>query len=664
MFLSCLERNNILFDFIDTNRSQNWTKDLRTMLKNNNYFAVASGGLTGFYTFFQQVKDSMHKYHPNVPLILGGNIVKDSSDLLLFDRIGINFGIVGEAETSLPRLISKIIDRDDNIGDIPGVVYKNRDGDIVKNMLRRFDLKSNNILPAWHHFDTDYYISCSGAPFLGSNLRFMPILSGRGCVGKCSFCSPTIGGFRKRPIDHVVSEIEFLASKYEFDNIMFYNEMFYPTAREIRDFCNHYKQSGVKKPWITQFRVDSNVDKDTFVLMKDAGCIAVNTGIESGSDKVLSLMNKKTTSSQIRSFFKNAKMANMAVNGTFIVGSQGETEEDIKKTIDLVINDKINTGESLMYLYPGTAFYENALQKGLIRDEMEHLEKAIGTGGLFSPVAKEYFVNISDIPDDQFFNIATREVRRYNTFVFNNYPVQDLSCAVHINTQQFTIIMNGKCKDCEAEVAYEYDVFRRVHYWGLLGDSINTGLICPKCFNQLSFNISLCKEMKELRDHFSQLKDKISRRNKIVIGGINSDALFLLRIDLLGLDYDHLQGFIDFSKRYKGKHYVNYPMLDIDKIVDLGPDYVLMADSLSDGEKIIKKTYNKRNVQPPEILYLLPLHLRETLKKFTKTVSYKHRLAGWSKNRYLDLREICAKLGIPFPRFVVNLAQHFKSSIN
>lgn len=662
--LTCLEYHNIPFDFVDTTLSSNWEKDIRSMLKNNHYFSVATGGLCGQYRFFQQVRDMLTRYCPNVPFILGGNITKDSSNSFLFDRIGINFGIIGEAETSLPPLISKFINGDHDVGDVSGIVYKNSGGEIIRNSPQRLDLKSNNILPAWHNFDVDYYIEASSSPFLGSNLRFMPVLSGRGCVGKCSFCSPTIGGFRKRPIEHVVYEIEDIASKYDFSNIMFYNEMFYPTAKEVRDFCYQYKALTNRKPWITILRVDSNVDKDTFSLMKEAGCIAVGTGIESGSDRVLVLMNKKTTSSQIRSFFKNAKMATMPASGTFIVGSAGETEEDIKQTIDLIIDEEINTGESLMYLYPGTAFYENAVKKGLITDEMEHLEKASGTGGLFSPGTKEYFINISDIPDDHFFDIATREVRRYKTFVFNHYQVQNLSCEIHSSNQQLTIVMNGKCKDCGNDVVYKYNVFRGIKYLGLLGDGINDALICPKCFKQLSFNLSLCEEMKELRDHFSYLKDKISRGKKIVIGGINSDSLFLLRIDLLGLDYDNIQGFIDFSKWYKGKHYVNYPMLDIDKIVDLGPDCILITDSLSNVEKTISETYNKAHKKPPEILCLFPSHLRETLKRFTKTVSLKYRLAGWLKNRYVDLREICAKLGIPFPRFIVNVSEVFRNKFH
>ena len=41
--LACLEEHNILFDFIDASRSQNVRKDIRNMLSNNSYFAVASG---------------------------------------------------------------------------------------------------------------------------------------------------------------------------------------------------------------------------------------------------------------------------------------------------------------------------------------------------------------------------------------------------------------------------------------------------------------------------------------------------------------------------------------------------------------------------------------------------------------------------------------------
>jgi len=647
--LACLEANNIPFDFIDANRSKNCIKELELMLNNNHYLAVATGGLTGFYRFFRQVADMVRRYHSDVPFILGGNITKDSGESFLFDSIGINFGVIGEAETSLPELINAIKNGDDDFSKIPGIIYKSATGDVIKNSQKRVDLKKNNILPAWHNFDVDYYIKESSYPFVGDDLKFMPVITGRGCVGKCSFCSPSIGGFRRRPIDHVINEIEEIISKYNFKNIMFYNEMFYPTAKEIRNFCDKYKSLSNRKTWLIQVRVDANIDVDTFCQMKEAGCIAVGTGVESGSDKVLKLMNKKVTSQQIKSFFNNARMAKMPTNGTFIVGCEGETEEDLKRTIDLVIDEEINTGESLMYVYPGTVVYNNAVKRGLIRDEKDHLEKVtkIGTD-LYAPHVKEYFVNISDIPDNQFFEIATREVRRYNTFVFNRYPVQNLSCKMETKGSETTVIMEGKCHECKSNVSYKYDIFRGSDYIGLLGWGIHDRLICPKCLKRLSFDVYACHEMKAQREHLFFFKERMSRKNKIIIGGINQDAMFLLRINLLNLEYKKILGFIDFTGQYRGKYYVNYPMLNVDHIVDLNPDCILLVDCVSDAWESLKKAYKKKNAPPPDIYYLCDEKLRDTMKKVRRKAIYRNWYSKLSvsslrhrlKNRYLSLREI------------------------
>ena len=380
-------------------------------------------------------------------------------------------------------------------------------------------------------------------------------------------------------------------------------------------------------------------------------------------------MNKKTTSEQIRSFFKNARMANMPANGTFIVGCEEETEEDLKKTIDLVIDEEINAGESLMYVYPGTGVYDNACKKGLIKDEMEHLDRVTKvTANLFSPIGKEHFFNITNMPDNQFYDIATREVRRYNTFVFNRYPVQDLSCRLETKSAGALMIMAGKCHECEAEASYNYDVFAGLDYVGLLGTGVHDRLICPECFKQLSFNIYACHEMKELSEYFSFLKERIAKRNKIVIGGINRDAMFLLHINLLNLDYDRILGFTDFAGQYRGKFYVNYPMLNVGHIVDLEPDCILLVDCVSDSQNILKKFYKKRNMPLPEILYLCDTHFRDSLKRIRHEILYRSwnkllvsSLRNRLKNKYFYLRQICNESNIAVPGFVAELAEHFRN---
>ncbi len=621
--LACLEKNNIKYDFIDTETSSvDIFKNMRKILSDNNYFAVATGGLIGFYRYFQQLKNLVYKYRPDIAFILGGNITKDSGDSLLFNKIGIDFGVIGEAETSLPELIHAIKNQEgeESYSKLPGIIYKNYKGNIIKIQPLRLNLKTENIMPAWHNFNIEYYIKASGAPFMGNNLKFMPVLTGRGCIGRCSFCSPSIGGFRKRPIEHVLNEIEYINSKYDFELIMFYNEMFYPTANEIKEFCNQYKLLINKKPWIAQLRVDSNSDEGTLLQMKDAGCIIVSAGIESGSDNVLKFMNKNITSLQIKSFFRNAREAKLPANGTFIVGHEGEGEEDLKKTIDFVIDEEINTDGSLIYVYPGTAIYDNAIKKGLIKNEMEHLEKVTKiTTGLFVPNVKENFLNISDIPDDQFFKIATREVRRYNTFLFHRYPVKNLECRVMNKGMKILMMMKGNCCECGSKVSYEFNIFRGLKYKGFLGQGISDRLVCQKCFERLSYNIYNCSKNIKLKEYFISLKEKFKNLEKIIICGINDDAMLLMRINLFDIDYNRISGFLDLKKRYKDKYYINYPVFNINNFLDYVPDGIVIMDYAGNDEKIIKNYYRRKNDSKlPEFIYLFDKNTYDMLRKKSK----------------------------------------------
>jgi tetratricopeptide (TPR) repeat protein len=81
------------------------------------------------------------------------------------------------------------------------------------------------------------------------------------------------------------------------------------------------------------------------------------------------------------------------------------------------------------------------------------------------------------------------------------------------------------------------------------------------------------------------------------------------------MDYGKIAGFVDFTRLYRGKYYINYPVFNIEDIVDLAPDCVLMLDSLSDGENIIRDIYTKKQIPPPEILYLFDNQLLDALKK-------------------------------------------------
>lgn len=588
--LSCLERNNIQFDFIDT--SLNYL-DLRKNLRHDDYLAVATGGLIGQLDFFHDVVRQARTTRPELPIILGGNIVKDIKADFLFDKIGVDYGIVGEAETSLPYLVDAISKGSDDYKDIPGLVFKNKlDGKVTKNAPRRLELTSANILPSWHHFDIDYYSKEYYLPYWGIQSA-MPVLTGRGCVGRCSFCSPTIGSFQPRPIEHVIEEIEFLNSTYDFEWIVFFNEMFYPSKEGILNFCRAYQKVKLKKPWVCGMRVDANPGVETFIAMKEAGCLSASAGIESGSDKVLKLMRKRTTAEQVKKFFRDAREAELPCNGTFMVANEGETEEDLRQTIDMVISEEMNTGESLTLLYPGTLIYRNALERGLIEDEWEYLRQLRFTTGVWETEwADRKYINISEIPNECFWDVIVSELRRYHTFLLHRFQAKDMEYKTVAGIEHLEI--SGLCSECDHRVV----VYSQHKLLGIED-------YCPKCFNKVVFNLY---KLKDFAVHFEWLCIELRRADRLVILGTNYNAFNILRIDYFGLNYDRIIGFLEIKQQQAtSSTFIHMPRLQIEDLSNARPDTILIVDDPGrDAELQLRLFYSRERLQPPRIMHLIP----------------------------------------------------------
>lgn len=598
--LACLEQQGVPFDFIDLTTTKNWEMVVSQRLRSTQYLAVATGGLISFHRFFRRLRELVRAHAPESPFILGGNIIKDANDELLFGQLDIDFGVYGEAETSLPRLLEALDRGERDFTGYDGIFFRSADGQVVRNPCKRLDVGATNSIPAWHHFDTSFYISHSSFGFVGQHLRFMPVLSGRGCIGKCGFCSPTIGGFRKRPIAHVLEEIRHLIANYDFDTLCFMNEMFYPTAREVREFCQAYAQMPVRKPWFVQIRIDARLDVETLVMMREAGCIAISAGIESGSDTILTRMHKKTTAEDITLFFRNCREAKLPAGGTFIVGYEGETEEDLRKTIDLMINEDINTGEALLFVYQGTEVYRNALAKGLIQDEQAHLDNI--SGEMFAPDAMQRFINMTAMPTPQFFEVAAREVRRFNTHLYTNHSALGTGVRFYTSARWTRLTMHGTCRECGAMVENTETIFGRA-YLGVFSAGVSRNWMCPKCYRPVAFRLGTQPGMEPLARHLGTLGKQLNQSQRIVLAGSNSDLSTLLRIDLLGLDYNRIVGVLPLEPS-SHTTYLHYPVLDRDGVLAAEPDAVLWLDPFAETSWLAQLMKSHGRKAPQEFCVL------------------------------------------------------------
>lgn len=592
--LSCLERENVPFDFIDAEFGNGYRK----LLKKNNYSAVATGGLIGHFNFFQNIVSDVRKINPKLPVIIGGNITKDIRPDFLLDKIGADFGVVGEAETSLPFLLKALFKESREFNMLPGLIFKDsRDGQIKKNPEQRFELEEN-IFPSWHHIDIEYYLKVCSLPYWGLR-RAMPILSGRGCVGKCSFCSPSIGSFRPRPIEHVIEEMEMLNSKYEFEWFFFINEMLYSSNQEIETFCQAYKQIKPKKNWVCSLRVDAGTDVDTFRLLKSAGCVGISAGIESGNDKVLRLMCKKTTGEQIKSFFRDAKIAGLSCNGTFLVGNEGETEAELKETIDLAVSEAITCQESLTNAYPGTLIYKNALKRGLIHDEWEYLQNLKFGCDLWDyRWANRRHINISGISDGKFWEVIVKELRKFNTFLLNRFSARDIEYQFPFG---LLTKVTGSCPDCGGKATV-------TSYRSLLG----LKGFCRDCFQIVIFNLYCLDAFSK---HFDYLRCALSEAKDLLVLGAMKEAVSLMRYDYFGSDLSKIKGFIDLDEKNADfSDFIYKPRLRLIDLKEKTADTILITDDyFQDAELRIRKFYLKEGLVLPRLVHLWPDSMRSDI---------------------------------------------------
>ncbi|HXK36395.1 MAG TPA: radical SAM protein, partial [Candidatus Paceibacterota bacterium] len=289
---------------------------------------------------------------------------------ILLNKLPIDFAVVGEAETCFPHLLAAL-DTGTSFETIPGLAFKREDGSIVKNPSCRVALDQEDFLPAYEAIDLQYYIDSYRHHVIPGLGRMMPVLTGRGCKGGCSFCSPTVGRFMPRKVENILSEIEEWNRRYQFDWITFATEVFFTADEDILAFCREYKKMRMRKPWSCCFRMDQSTE--LLPVMKEAGCVMICAGLESGSENILPQLKRGCSVEQFQRTLDASRRIGLMLDSPFMMTNEDETEDDLTKTIDFVIQNKMDANFGLVGVYPGTPIYARALQKGLIGDEWDYM---------------------------------------------------------------------------------------------------------------------------------------------------------------------------------------------------------------------------------------------------------------------------------------------------
>ncbi len=322
-------------------------------------FSATSANISDVNLFSKKIK----KDNPGVTTVIGGPhcIAEPVATLELCGCIDLLAR--GEGEMTMLDIASAIAP-----DKILGLTYRKKDGGIISNEDRPLIESLDALpLPARHLLDMGYYTRPSRFISRNLSLKTTQIFSARGCPYNCHYCAGPLMGRRRlryHSVERVIFEIKELINKYSIEAVYFAEDMFLSDKKRALELTDSLIQNGLHKKvaWMAQVSPNA-VDDELLSKMKQAGCVHVEYGFESGSQRMLELMNKKTNVERNKKVSFMTRRNKLRFQGNFIVGYPGEREEDFKKTLSFIKKARPNNVSLNLFMpLPGTQIY-NRLKK-------------------------------------------------------------------------------------------------------------------------------------------------------------------------------------------------------------------------------------------------------------------------------------------------------------
>ncbi|MDD5174195.1 MAG: radical SAM protein [Candidatus Omnitrophica bacterium] len=371
-------------------------------------FSLTTPNVSDVISFSSLLK----KTYPKIITVIGGPHCTGEPAATLSMSKDIDLLVRGEGEMAMLDIANGL-----PLNLIGGLTYRNSDGTIVSNPDRSLIEPLDSLpLPARDLLDMGYYTRPSRFISRNLSLRATHIFTARGCPNNCYYCAGPLMGRRKvrfHSPDRVVFEIEELIAKYRIEAVYFAEDMFLSSKNRVVEMTDLFLARGIHKKIVWMAQLSTNVVSEPLLSkMKEAGCVHVEYGFESGSQRILDLMNKKTTVEGNRRAALLTKKSGLRFQGNFIAGYPGEAEEDFERTISFMRNVRPNNISLNIFMpLPGTVIYNRLKEEGRLSYNWDDL------GNSEAP-----FINYADMPcgifEKLYFKTKLRVVLPINLFYF------------------------------------------------------------------------------------------------------------------------------------------------------------------------------------------------------------------------------------------------------
>ena len=295
-----------------------------------------------------KVADHIKRLVPELPVLLGGPHATILHREILERFSSFDLVVRNEAEQTLPPLLNRLARMD--IGDLPGVSYRNRYGELICN-------PGSPIIEDLDQLPVPAY-DCY--PIRELELAGIRVEAGRGCPFSCTFCSTASffgRSYRLKSTARLLAEMDGLNSIYGFNVFKLNHDLFTVNRKKVVEFCHAMLERNYT--WSCSARVDC-VDPELLELMWEAGCRDIYFGIEAGSARMQAISRKRLDLDLVEPTLDVTSRLGIRTVTSFITGYPEEEKEDQDSTVNLAARllwrpDRLNESQlHLLVPEPGT----------------------------------------------------------------------------------------------------------------------------------------------------------------------------------------------------------------------------------------------------------------------------------------------------------------------
>jgi len=356
-----LEKNQFEVDVVDCQVLKLSFEEFRSELGKRQPDIVGITSTTLTYKSGLKIAKIAKEVCPNCLTVMGGPHVTFWDYEALQECPELDVVVRREGENTLLELVQRV-EADESFQDVLGITYRKK-GKTVQNPDRPYIENLDELpFPARHLWPMERLREYEDILYLAAS---------RGCVYWCEFCSTVrMHGrkYRMRSTKNVVDELEFLHKTYGVDKFTFCDDAFTVDQARIEELCREIMSRKLQIQWNCGTRVDM-ITKELLLKMKEAGCVSVWFGVESGSQQVLDAMKKGISPELTTQVFGWVMEVGLKPVPNVILGFPGETKKSAWETIKFV--EKISPDDVGFYNvatpFPGTPMYDSVKENGWLR---------------------------------------------------------------------------------------------------------------------------------------------------------------------------------------------------------------------------------------------------------------------------------------------------------